>query len=143
VRLIIDFRPDPQRDGIKYLTIVKGNNIDDSLKRDSMVLQWSKETFLLSYDGEKVPKESIGIVNTGGREKSFINWGKFIKPGEELSFREIQKRMEGQTALKERRLRDRVQDELVKVGDKFRLPTEQPTMFEERDVEAITPYMYD
>jgi hypothetical protein len=142
-RLILDFRPDLKEDGMKYLSIVKGNNVDDSLKKDSMVLHWSRETFLLSYEGEKVPRDTVGVNNPGGREKTEIDWAKFIKPNEMITYPELKRRMEGQTPLSDRRLRDRAREELNKVGDKFGLKIRDADFGDKPDVDSITPKMYE
>jgi hypothetical protein len=138
-RVILDLRADSNEPNARYLAVTKGNAVSAEHKKNARRLYWNEKTFLSEYRGEHISLDKVG---TAGPEKTFIDWTKYLKPGEELRFNDIWKRAEATVGLSNRTFRDRVKSELENLPNYlFRLPgsKESSTLFEEPDIEAVTP----
>jgi len=82
-------------DNIRYFSVVKGNYCPKEFKQNSLILNFSEETFLFKNTGKTIPTNEIGIqVNISNKEEKYnemeeaataifkdksVSYGNFVK----------------------------------------------------------------
>ena len=62
------------QDGIKYFSIVKGNQVPKSEKEKALVLEFDEDTFTFQNTGNRVPLDEIIQHSSKDRKVNEINW---------------------------------------------------------------------
>ena len=111
VRAVFDLRnhTDPN---LRFLTVVKGNQIPAKYKKDSLILEFDEDNFLFHNTGDKIAKDEIS--NTQDRKRE-IDWLKIFDGSDDLKRKEMIIKLENNYGFSQptcdRYLNDAVKDE--------------------------------
>jgi KaiC/GvpD/RAD55 family RecA-like ATPase len=69
-----------EADGSRYLSVVKGNQISESIKRESMQLDFDEDSLTCEFNGVHKSRDLIGIATTSTRAK--VDWTTVFRDNE-------------------------------------------------------------